>query len=432
MVQLIQIFLVALLLVQPVVLREHTFVVTGRVVDNHGSPVAHARVVLEPSEQSRESKDAIVDEIIVHYETDGTGKFSIEQSTTLHTQNWVLYVISPLPTHVAMPITPPFKQLASIHPRFAGQAVAVRRKHEVNLGDIPVQVHYSLVSLRLLDHSGAPLFSDGTDDAELPRVWLRIRDSKGDVISEEGVARDAFRKQESSIALVLPEGAWHIEVANEATNMVWHPLAGRLIVRTSGTALNRTLQLTLGGWTAKESSPRAHNREASLKKLEQMGIDYSEEAFLERVKKSNISAVELFLSAEMSPNTKDRAGYTVLMTAVDRGVQAILETLISRGANVNSKTYEGLTALMIAAAGSNSAALKTLLQNNADVNAKDKDGMTPLMFAAANARADNVKILLAGGADVWAKDKDGKTAAMRAIESGHNEIAVLIRDARHR
>jgi uncharacterized repeat protein (TIGR01451 family) len=69
-----------------------------------------------------------------------------------------------------------------------------------------------------------------------------------------------------------------------------------------------------------------------------------------------------------------------------------------------------------------------LLSLGADVNAKDENGLTPLHVAATRyGKKEVAELLIAKGADVKAKNKGGKTPRIIAEESGHKELAELLR-----
>ena len=89
--------------------------------------------------------------------------------------------------------------------------------------------------------------------------------------------------------------------------------------------------------------------ETARKELGQMGIEYSEAAFLGRVKNNDKRAVLLFLAAEMNPNVKADDGGTALMLAASNGHTEIVEALLAKGAEVDVKTETGETALIFAA-----------------------------------------------------------------------------------
>jgi ankyrin repeat protein len=114
--------------------------------------------------------------------------------------------------------------------------------------------------------------------------------------------------------------------------------------------------------------------EQAKTELKKMNIAYTESEFLYHAKVGDTTAVSLFLDAGMSPNTKDKYGWTVLMYTVWEEEKAILpdsdhqdfifrttpfppeisnryativRLLIQKGADVNVKTSGDITALWI-------------------------------------------------------------------------------------
>jgi len=119
----------------------------------------------------------------------------------------------------------------------------------------------------------------------------------------------------------------------------------------------------------------------------------------------------------------------VLITAVESGDTAQVESLLAKGADVNAKDEDGRMAFMFAAGEGHPSILEVLLAKGADVNAKDKNDRTALFFAASKGHPSIVKALLAKGADVNAKDKDGRTALHYATEGNHKEVIEILQQA---
>ena len=407
--------------------KEYKYSVKGRVMDERGRSVPRARVILQPAVQSKTSEETIVHEMFIHHETDANGRFRIDEKSSLRTEEWILYVITSLPSHTYAPITPPFRELNDTEGRFAGRSIFIKEDQDVDLGDVPVQVRYGLVFLHLLDHSGRSLFGDLAKEIDLRRLWLRVRDAQGDVASEGGIGRDAFRKSESAIALALPEGRWQLELAENSNTMKWHRLDKELFIQPATRPLNVILKLPEGGWSsAATRAGKIYDARFARDELERRGIAYNEETFVQRARNGNIDIVELFLAARMDPNARERSGRTGLMTAAERGFGEIVQALLHKHADVNATDNEGATALMFAAGGFDSDIVKLLVDKGAELNAKSNNGLTALIFAVANDRLANVRLLLAAGADVSVRDKDGKTALRWAVESGYSNIVELL------
>src|SRR5690349_15124037 len=71
-----------------------------------------------------------------------------------------------------------------------------------------------------------------------------------------------------------------------------------------------------------------------------------------------------------------------LLTAAQRGDEALVQRLIEAGLKVNYADNNGVTALMMAAQGGNAKVINLLIDAEARINARDNRGSTPLLFAA--------------------------------------------------
>lgn len=120
-------------------------------------------------------------------------------------------------------------------------------------------------------------------------------------------------------------------------------------------------------------------------KLAKMNIEYSEATFFECVEKGNMAAVNLFLTAEMNPNTKNNNDETALMYAAMQGYTDIVQALLAKGAEVNAKDNIGWTALILAVERGYTKIVQDLLAKDAEVNTKTNSGLTALMFGQSEA-----------------------------------------------
>lgn len=234
--------LVTLLLssIAPVGAQEgYRYVVRGRAVDEKGQPVPHARVVVDigPPTTWEDSSYFV--------ESDDTGRFlfSGDGETTLsHTR--FLYVTGPLPTKAHSPINPPFNR----NPRLTGKSFASRRitikaNGETDVGDVPTQIRYGVIRIRLQDRRGGPLI---TNSAKWRLVWLRVRDAQGKVVSDGGLSINDIEKTvnllDSSVEVTLPEGLWYVDASLNENKGPW--LAPRVPIKIESSAI-RYLSLTL-------------------------------------------------------------------------------------------------------------------------------------------------------------------------------------------
>jgi hypothetical protein len=75
--------------------------------------------------------------------------------------------------------------------------------------------------------------------------------------------------------------------------------------------------------------------ETARRQLAEMNIPFNERVFFERIKVGDVVIVELFIKAGLSPNFKDKEGYTALMRAAQQGHSSIIRTLLKHGAGIN-------------------------------------------------------------------------------------------------
>lgn len=133
--------------------------------------------------------------------------------------------------------------------------------------------------------------------------------------------------------------------------------------------------------------------EAARKELGQMNIDYTDDSFIKYVEREDKVVVELFLTAGMSPNSRNKDKIPVLSIAAFKGHNEIVKLLITKGADPNAKEDTvGFTALMFSTKYPD--VVKTLVKKGADVNATPKNGKTALIMAVADRNKEVVKVLL--------------------------------------
>lgn len=123
------------------------------------------------------------------------------------------------------------------------------------------------------------------------------------------------------------------------------------------------------------------------------------------VRQGDAATMQIFMKAGVNPNTKNKAGLTPLILAVNMNKVDIVKALLAGGANTEDRLPEK------AVAGG---------------RMKDPDGMTALMVAAKSGFREIVSALLAGKADKNAKSASGKTAAQLAKAANHNDIAAML------
>ena len=133
------------------------------------------------------------------------------------------------------------------------------------------------------------------------------------------------------------------------------------------------------------------NQQTARLKLEEMGIPFSQDSFVECVKKHAEDALRLFIEAGIDVNAPNSEGSTALMKAAHIGFFPMVHLLSCKGADVNQKGRDGWTPLMMAAQQHATDIVRFLVGKHpfsisisgrtADVTVKNDDGKTALMIA---------------------------------------------------
>ena len=170
------------------------------------------------------------------------------------------------------------------------------------------------------------------------------------------------------------------------------------------------------------SSGCGKSPEDAREELGTMDIQYTEEAFLDRVENNDLRAVELFITAGMNPEVLDGSP---LQKATEHGHIEIVKLLLDHSADVNAKATVNWTALMAASRGGHAEIVRLLLDHGADVNVKGSRG-TALKTASSEGHTEIVRLLLESPVEVNIKNDVGNTALMDASRGGHLGIVRLL------
>lgn len=138
--------------------------------------------------------------------------------------------------------------------------------------------------------------------------------------------------------------------------------------------------------------------EEARHELNELGIHWSQEVFLERVENSDAVIVDLFIIAGMNPNATTNYGWTPLMHSALAGHTGIAKTLLKAGANVNIRDGDGWTALMYASEAGYADVVEALTKNHAEVNLRSNEGDTALALAEHQGHARIAEMLRQSGA----------------------------------
>jgi len=216
--------------------------------------------------------------------------------------------------------------------------------------------------------------------------------------------------------------------------------------------------------------------EQARKRLQDMGIEYSEYSFLFRIREGRTTAVKLFLKAGMNPNivdthhilsgssgstsafmdvvstgrpdmaiafveagadvnARDTSRFTALMHAALRGEPKLVDALINAGADVNAAVGSGSTALILAVGGGgnpDSALVDMMLKSvgnlkeSLDENARPRQGGGTSAIPESAPAQELVKALIRAGADVNVQTAHGDTPLMYSVHSGRAEMVKIL------
>jgi ankyrin repeat protein len=172
------------------------------------------------------------------------------------------------------------------------------------------------------------------------------------------------------------------------------------------------------------------------KKLEQNGIQLSEQSFLTEVAKNNAEALDLFIKAGVNTAAKNDKGQTALIISSEKGYVDILQKLltVSDASLLNMYDTSGNTALMAAAREGNESVVQRLLESGADVNymVPSREGAISALQAVLtvsdfkDAHMRILSALILRGAKIGAKDSLGRSTLLVAAERGRTEAAKLL------
>lgn len=389
---------------------EHKYIVTGRVVDKFGKPVPKAELQLKP-------KGSTGGCIIEMDTADEEGRFRIEKQSSALVENWMLFITTPTPPNTDVPISPDVGRVP------VGGHEFLLKTGATDLGDVPVQVCYGPVLIHLPEVSPDRLIDK---QSGLSRLGLRVSDMKGDVIGDGGVAVKSVNTQTLTLLVALPEGVWQVKLSLGELNK-WYAPEQPVVIKYSEPVAEYALVSAENSAHASElDMTRLNSAEDARRELEKLGIPYNEKAFIERIERDNLNAVQLFLQAGINPNSQREDGTTGLLIATGFGFTDMVKALLNKGADVNMGNAIGLTPLAFAVSGYDLDIVKLLLSSGANINAKDESGCTPLMRAARSYNRTFIEMVLGAGADIKAQDNAGDTALSYAIESGDSEILLLL------
>ncbi|MDR1411346.1 MAG: ankyrin repeat domain-containing protein [Spirochaetaceae bacterium] len=193
------------------------------------------------------------------------------------------------------------------------------------------------------------------------------------------------------------------------------PLAGKK-------DLEKRLPEYIGEWAAGEKTWTAKRG------LLDMGIPFSEASFCGCVTAKNAAAVNLFLQAGFSANTRDSAGVPLICLASRAGDRGLVEILLKAGCDANALSADrGGSALIDCALGKYCGIAELLLKAGAGVNVKSKDGQSALIISVGLGDEPFVELLLKAGANTDEPDALGASARTYAMLFNKPGITELLK-----
>lgn len=178
--------------------------------------------------------------------------------------------------------------------------------------------------------------------------------------------------------------------------------------------------LIMAGCASKEDKAREN--------LAKLSIAYTPDSFVQAAANNDQKALQLFLDAGMTPDTKDANDETALMSAAQKGNTDAIDLLLKAKTNVNAVSSKGETALSHAVEASQLRAVQQLLDNGANANLLAGD-TTLLVLAVRSGNVEIVKLLLDKGADPN-KLSNGVSALSEAVQKGLSGVVALLLDAK--
>ena len=136
--------------------------------------------------------------------------------------------------------------------------------------------------------------------------------------------------------------------------------------------------------------------------------------------------VEVLLRRNANHSVKNNDGWTALILACQEGHDDIVELMLKEAANVNVQTNNGGTALTIAAEHGHLKIVNLLLKNHANPNLCNKLKWSAMMFASSNGHHRVIELLLKERADCNIQNHEGGTALMLACQNGHTKVVEVL------
>ncbi|MBO4639863.1 MAG: ankyrin repeat domain-containing protein [Treponema sp.] len=174
------------------------------------------------------------------------------------------------------------------------------------------------------------------------------------------------------------------------------------------------------------------NKRMAQKELFTKGIPFTPDCFAQYMSKNKTEICNLFLEAEIDPNSRDDFGTPLLNIAVRNDNEDFVKKLLDAGAEINASSDDrGYTAVMDAVWRGNYEITKLLIERGAELNTISKEGQSNLVLAVGADRTQICKILAENGADPDIKDQMGMSAYGYATLFKKTELIEILKPYHH-
>ena len=137
----------------------------------------------------------------------------------------------------------------------------------------------------------------------------------------------------------------------------------------------------------------------------------------------HVNTVALLLSKGANVNTRDKLGFTPLLSAAQIGHIGVCELLLANGCGLEEREPDTqYTALHYAAIYGYQSLIQLLLSHKANICSVDKLGGTPLHLASQEGHIASVGTLLRAGADPLLPNRKGALPIHLAANDNHHEV----------
>ena len=168
-------------------------------------------------------------------------------------------------------------------------------------------------------------------------------------------------------------------------------------------------------------------RRGSRTTLLELGISVHNDSLALCAAEGDTKAIELFMKAGFSPDSRDKHGVPLLCLATRGKHRAVAEVLLARGADIDLQSEDrGYSPLMDAALAGSADLVGFFLEKGALPDLTSKDGQTALVVAVGRNDAKSAALLLAAGADPDLEDKLGLSARKYAALFKNQGISALL------